>query len=296
MSTAAPARPKTVEDITNEALSRYANTPDPRLKEIMLALTKHLHAFANEVKLTEAEWFAGIEFLTRVGHMCSDNRQEFILLSDTLGLSMVVDLISNAKPAGASESTVFGPFHRDHPPEKGFGESIVDHDRGGTLALISGRVTGLDGKPIANAALDVWQAGADGLYDSQDTSLHGGMNLRGMYHTDAEGRFLVKTTRPVAYQVPNDGPVGDMLRAAGRHPWRPAHVHFLITAKGYQSLTTHLFDSIDPYLKSDVVFGTKESLIIKFNEHAADSEAAKKNGVNVPFVTANYDFVLAPAK
>ncbi len=296
MSTAAPARPKTVQDITNEALSRYANTPDPRLKEIMLSLTKHLHAFADDVKLTEAEWFAAIMFLTRVGHMCSDVRQEFILLSDTLGLSMVVDLISNAKPAGASESTVFGPFHRDNPPEKGFGESIVDHDRGGTLAFISGRVVDMNGKPIANAALDVWQAGADGLYDSQDTSLHGGMNLRGMYHTDADGRFLVKTTRPVAYQVPNDGPVGDMLRAAGRHPWRPAHVHFLIAAKGYQSLTTHLFDSIDPYLKSDVVFGVKDSLIIKFEEHAADSEAAKKHGVNVPIVTANYDFVLASAK
>jgi protocatechuate 3,4-dioxygenase beta subunit len=295
MSTVAPARPKTVEDITAEAISRYNKTPDPRLKEIMVCLTKHLHAFAKEVNLTEAEWFAGIQFLTRVGHMCSDSRQEFILLSDTLGLSMVVDLLSNAKPTGATESTVFGPFHRDNPPEKGFGDEMFDSTRGGVLTFISGRVTDMNGKPIANAALDVWQAGPDGLYDSQDTALHGGMNFRGLYHTDAEGRYLVKTTRPVAYQVPNDGPVGDMLRAANRHPWRPAHTHFLITAPGYASLTTHIFDSIDPYLNSDVVFGVKDSLIVKFEEHKTEDEAAKKFGAKPPFCTATYDFVLAPA-
>ncbi len=296
MSTVAPARPKSVEDITAEALGRYSNTQDPRLKEIMLCLTKHLHAFANEVNLTEQEWFRGIQFLTGVGHMCNDSRQEFILLSDTLGLSMVTDLLSNAKPAGATESTVFGPFHRDDPPAKEFGDSIVDHSRGGVVAYISGRVLDMNAKPIAHAALDVWQAGADGLYDSQDTTLGGGMNMRGLFHTDSEGRYLVKTTRPVAYQVPNDGPVGEMLRATNRHPWRPAHTHFMISAPGYQPLTTHLFDSIDQYLTSDVVFGVKDSLIVNFEEHSTHDESAKKFGATAPFVTASYDFVLPPAR
>ncbi len=295
-TTVVKPRPKTVDDITAEALRRYDRTPDPRFKEIMLALTKHLHAFAKEVNLTEEEWFKGILFLSRTGQMCTDMRQEFILLSDTLGLSMVTDLLSNAKPEGATESTVFGPFHRDDPPPKELGQSIVGKFRGGTPALITGRVVGLDGKPIAGAAMDVWQAGADGLYDSQDDSLHGGMDMRGLYHADSQGQYVVKTTRPVAYQVPSDGPVGEMLKAANRHPWRPAHVHFVVSAPGYQSVTTHLFDSIDPYLNSDVVFGVKDSLIVNFTEHKTADDLAKKYGIEAPYVTAEYDFVLAPAK
>jgi protocatechuate 3,4-dioxygenase beta subunit len=296
MSTAVTKpRPTTEDDITAEVLRRFEATQDPRLREIMLSLTKHIHAFVKEVRLTEAEWWKGIEFLTKTGHMCDDRRQEFILLSDTLGVSMVTDLISNAKPAGATESTVFGPFHRDGAPEREYGEDIVTADRHGVPTFISGRVLDLNGNPIAGAELDVWQAAADGLYDVQDTSLKE-MNMRGKFHTRADGSFLVKTTRPVPYQIPADGPVGQMLKATNRHPWRPAHVHFVVSAPGYQPVTTHLFDSADKWLDGDAVFGVKNSLIVDFKEHTTKDEAALRFGAEPPFCTAEYDFVLAPAK
>ena len=240
----------------------------------MLSLLKHLHAFIKEVRLTEPEWWKGIDFLTRTGHMCDDRRQEFILLSDTLGVSMVTDLMSNRKPAGATESTVFGPFHRDGAPEMPFGGDIARVDRGGVTTIVSGRVLDLDGKPIAGALLDVWQVSADALYDSQEPELEG-MNMRGLFRTDSEGRYQVRTRRPVHYQIPSDGPVGELLRATNRHPWRPAHTHFVISAEGYEPVTTHLFDSIDPYLNEDAVFGVKDSLIVNFEEHQTRDEAAK---------------------
>jgi len=293
--TAAKARPTTVDDITAEVVRRVQATPDPRLREIMTSLLKHLHAFVKDIGLKESEWWEGIKFLTDTGHMCDDRRQEFILLSDTLGVSMVTDLISNAKPEGATESTVFGPFHREGAPEREYGADIVTANRNGVTTYMSGRVLDINGKPIAGAELDVWQAAADGLYDVQDTSLEN-MNMRGKFHTDSEGRYLVKTTRPVAYQIPSDGPVGKLLKATGRHPWRPAHVHFVVSAKGYLPVTTHVFDSIDKYLDGDAVFGVKDSLICEFKEHTTEDEAAKKFGAKAPFCTAEYDFVLAPAK
>ena len=296
MSTAAvQPRPTTTDDITAEVLRRFEGTGDPRLKEILLSLVKHVHAFLKDVQLQESEWWEGINFLTATGQMCDDRRQEFILLSDTLGVSMVTDLISNGKPAGATESTVFGPFHRDGSPEKAYGDSIVGVNREGEICYCYGRVFDMNGNPIAGAELDVWQAAADGLYDVQDTSIEG-INMRGRFHTDKDGRYLVKTTRPVAYQIPSDGPVGKMLAAANRHPWRPAHVHFVVSAPGYDKVTTHVFDSVDKYLDGDAVFGVKNSLIAEFKAHDTRDEVGRELGAEPPFRTCEFDFVLAPAK
>jgi protocatechuate 3,4-dioxygenase beta subunit len=282
----------TEDDITAEVVRRFDRTPDPRLREIMLSLTKHIHAFVKDVRLNEGEWWKAIEFLTATGQMCSDKRQEFILLSDTMGVSMLVDLISNGKPAGATESTVFGPFYREGGPELPEGGNVAEGAEGGTPTIVSGRVLDMDGKPIAGAMLDVWQADPDGLYDSQRPGLEE-LQMRGIFHSGADGRYVIRTTRPVHYQIPTDGPVGTMLAATERHPWRPAHIHFKVTAEGYQPLTTHLFDDVDEYLDSDAVFGVKDSLICNFPLHETRDEEARQFGIEPPFCTAKYDFILA---
>jgi hydroxyquinol 1,2-dioxygenase len=287
-------RRTTEDDITAEVLARFAATPDPRLRQIMLSLISHLHAFVKEVQLTEAEWFQAIEILTEAGKMCSDKRQEFILFSDTLGVSMVVDLIDHRKPQGATESTVFGPFHRLGAPDLPAGGNIAHRDAHGMPALVSGRVLDLAGKPIANAMLDVWQAQSNGLYDSQDAHPEE-LHMRGKFHTDGEGRYLIRTVQPVNYPIPSDGPVGRMLKATGRHPWRPAHIHFVVLSDGYEPVTTHIFDRTDPYLQSDAVFAVKESLICDFARHEAPTPEASKLGITPPFLTAEFDFCLAPA-
>src|SRR5262245_33164284 len=220
------------DDITAEVLRRFESTPDPRLREIMSALVRHVHGFVKEVNLTEREWFDAIQFLSETGRLCDDKRQEFILLSDTLGVSMVVDLINHRKPEGATESTVFGPFHRDGAPELPAGGNIAPHDAQGTPMVITGRVLDLHGSAIAGAVLDVWQADSSGLYDSQYTDSDE-LHMRGVFRTDAEGRFTVRTVRPVHYRIPSDGPVGRMLEATNRHAWRPAHVHFVVSADGF---------------------------------------------------------------
>jgi catechol 1,2-dioxygenase len=287
-------RSMTEDEITAAVLQRFAAAPDPRLREIMQALVRHLHAFVKEVQLTEEEWFRAIEILTRTGQMCSDKRQEFILFSDTLGVSMVVDLINHRKPDGATESTVFGPFHRLGAPELPAGGNIAPLDKGGAPALVSGRVVALDGTPIPGALLDVWQAGSNGLYDSQDPALST-LHMRGKFRSDAAGRYLLRTVRPVHYPIPSDGPVGEMIRAAGGHTWRPAHIHFVVSAPGYEPVTTHLFDSEDPYLGSDVVFGVKPSLVCRFERCETTDEAAREAGLEAPFWRARYDFALKPA-
>ncbi len=290
----ATRRNKSEDDITAEVLARFGETPDPRLRQIMLSLIGHLHAFVKEVQLTEAEWFQAIEILTQAGKMCSDKRQEFILFSDTLGVSMVVDLLDHRKPEGATESTVFGPFHRLGAPEMEAGGNIAHRDATGVPTLVSGRVLDLDGRPIAGAVLDVWQAQTNGLYDSQDqnpASLH----MRGKFRTDAEGRYRIRTVRPVNYPIPSDGPVGAMLKATGRHPWRPAHIHFVVSAEGYEPVTTHIFDRADPYLASDAVFAVKDSLICDFVQHTTAEPDAARLGVTPPYCTAAFDFRLAHA-
>ena len=287
-------RSTTENDITAAVLERFSATPDPRLRQIMLGLIKHLHEFVKEVELTETEWFQAIEILTEAGKMCSDKRQEFILFSDTLGVSMVVDLIGHRKPEGATESTVFGPFHRLNAPDLPPGGNIAHRDAVGIPALVSGRVLDLDGKPIANAELDVWQAQTNGLYDSQDEKPDE-LHMRGKFRTDSEGRYLLRSVVPVNYPIPSDGPVGAMLKATGRHPWRPAHIHFVVTADGYDPVTTHIFDRTDPYLESDAVFAVKDSLICDFTRHEQPTPEAAKLGIIGPVYTAAFDFVLKPA-
>jgi len=270
-------------------LERMANCNDPRLKEIMASLVAHLHAFVKEVEPTFEEWLAAIQFLTRTGQICDEKRQEFILLSDTLGVSMLVDAINHRKPSGATESTVLGPFHVANAPVMEMGESI-SRDQKGEPLLMSGRVLDQHGEPVRNALLDVWQASADGFYDIQDDR-QPSMNLRGLFRTGDDGRYFFRTVKPSSYPIPTDGPVGAMLEALGRHPMRPAHVHFIISADRCEPLTTHLFVAGDPYLESDAVFGVKDSLIVPFVRHDDLTEAALA-GIPTAFYTAEHEFVL----
>lgn len=265
------------QKLTGEVLYRIRNTKNPRLKQVMTSFIKHMHAFVRDVKPTEEEWFKGIQFLTDTGHWSTGERQEFILMSDTLGVSMLVDAINHKARAGTTESTVLGPFHRLKAPRYPLGANIAKGKRDGKPCLVTGTVKDVKGRPVAGATLDIWQAGADGFYDSQKGKA---MNLRGIFKADAKGRFHFRCVRPEFYPVPHDGPVGRMLRATGRHPMRPPHLHFWITAKGYRPLITHLFVKGGRYLDSDAVFGVKPDLIIDFKKN--------KDGV----ATAHYDFVL----
>jgi len=288
------SRVKSEAEITDEVLRRFEVTTDPRLREIMQSLVTHLHAFAREVRLTDREWFAGIEFLTAVGKKCAGNRQEFILLSDTLGLSILVDKINHQIPGSATETTVLGPFYRPGAQELPPGGNMAAIDRTGTPLLITGRVVDVEGKPVAGAVLDCWQATSEGFYDSQMGDGEE-LGMRGVYRTDLEGRYFVRTTRPKFYPVPTDGPVGDMLRATDRHPFRPGHVHFMISAPGYQPLVTHIFDKSGEYLDSDTVFAVKDSLKVDFREQATQEALGKRAGIEPPYATAQFDFVLSPA-
>src|SRR5438067_370114 len=207
---------------------------------------------------------------------------------------MVVDLLDHRNPDGAIESTVFGPFHRLRAPEMPMGGNIAHRDRTGTPTLVRGRVLDLGGKPVANALLDVWQTQSNGLYDAQDEKPNE-LHMRGKFRSDAEGRYLIRTVLPVNYPIPSDGPVGRMLKATGRHPWRPAHIHFVVSADGYEPVTTHIFDRTDPYLASDAVFAVKDSLICDFVRHDAAAPEAARLGIAPPFLTAEFDFRLTPA-
>jgi hydroxyquinol 1,2-dioxygenase len=268
------------DTITQAVIARFANTPDPRLKEILTSLVQHLHSFAREVKLTEEEWLKGIEFLTATGHMCNDKRQEFILLSDTLGLSILTVAMNNDKPAGCTEPTVFGPFFLEDAPRYELGDDVANGAKG-EPCLVSGTVKGLDGKPVPNALINVWQADADGNYDVQYAHL-AHPQARGILHADDQGRFHFKTILAEAYPIPSDGPVGAMLKATQNHPWRPAHLHFMIEAPGYERLITHVFRNHDQYLDSDVVFGVRSTLIADWVKLPDGSYSLE------------YDFVLNP--
>jgi hydroxyquinol 1,2-dioxygenase len=256
-------------NITQAVIARFAQTPDPRLKEIITSLVQHLHAFAREVKLTEAEWMQGIEYLTATGQMCDDKRQEFILLSDVLGLSMLTVAMNNDKPAGCTEATVFGPFHVEGAPHFEHGQDVAQ-GAPGQPCTVRGQVRGLDGEAIAGAEIDVWQADADGLYDVQRPDLTHAQ-ARGVLHSGPDGRFDFHTIVAEPYPIPTDGPVGKLLDATRRHPWRPAHLHFMIKAPGYETLVTHVFRNGDRYLDSDAVFGVRQSLIADWKEQADGS-------------------------
>lgn len=277
------------DTITDAVIQRLADTPDPRLKEILTSLVHHLHDFAREVKLTEKEWSHGIQFLTATGQKCDDKRQEFILLSDTLGLSMLVVAMNNDKPEGCTEATVFGPFHVEGAPHYQLGDDLANGSKGDPC-LVRGKITDLDGNPIANATIDVWHADSEGNYDVQYAGLEEPQG-RGVLHSAADGSFYFKTVAVVAYPIPVDGTVGDMLRATNRHPWRPGHLHFMVKANGYETLITHVFRKGDQYLESDAVFGVRSSLIGEWvlQKDARESDGAKPGQ---PFYTLDFDLVL----
>ena len=279
--------------ITQAVIDRLANCGNPRLKQILSAIVTHLQELAREVRLTEAEWLQGIEFLTATGKMCSKSRQEFILLSDTLGFSMLLVAMNQAKRPGATEATVLGPFHVNDAPAAKQGADLARGALGEPL-FVHARVRSSDGQPVAGAEVDVWQADAEGLYDVQRPELGATRRARGILRTDTDGTLRFRTILPTAYPVPTDGPVGRMLVATGRHPWRPSHIHFLIRAKGYQTLVTHIFRDGDRYLNSDVVFGVRTSLIGDFVRHEP-GPAPDGSRLTVPFYTLNRDFVLDSA-
>lgn len=275
-------------------IARNARATNPRLAQVMAVLTRHLHAAVKEIEPTEAEWFEAIKFLTATGQMCNDWRQEYILLSDVLGVSMLVDAINNRKPSGASESTVLGPFHVADAPELPMGSDICLDQKGDPM-LVRGTIRSTDGSPIAGAKIDVWQANDEGFYDVQQKGIQPDFNLRGVFRTGPDGRYWFKGVKPKFYPIPDDGPVGQLLRALGRHPYRPAHLHYILDAAGHDRLVTHIFDPDDPYIASDAVFGVKESLLAKF-DLIEDPAAIKAAGFDRPFYLVEHDFILAPAQ
>ena len=277
-------------EVTDEVLASFAGTADPRLREIMDALVRHLHGFAREVRLSQGEWEAAIDFLTRAGHITDERRQEFILLSDVLGLSMLTVAINEPKAPGATEATVFGPFFVDGAPQVQLGGDLAQ-GAAGTPCYVSGHVLSTDGAALDGARVDVWGADEDGFYDVQ----YPGHRTagRGWLHTASDGGFRFWTVLPTPYPIPHDGPVGDLLTAAGRGPMRPAHLHFKVTAPGYRTLITHIFVAGDPYLGGDAVFGVKDSLVVPA-EHHRDGEAPDGSRREGEWTTMAYDLVLVP--
>ena len=274
----------TPDDLTQQVLGAFAETPEPRLHELITSLIAHLHAFATETGLTPEEWRAGIDFLTATGLKCDAERQEFILLSDVLGLSSLTEMINAA--GAATEATVLGPFYVRGAPRRATGEQI-GRPEDGDPALITGVVADTTGRPLPDATLDVWQSSANGLYDTQDPE-QPPFNLRGVFATGPDGRYAFRTARPVSYPIPTDGPVGGLLQATARHCWRAAHIHAIVSAAGHRPLTTHIFDADNPYLGSDAVFGVRDSLVRPFRPAGRDDPA------DVSFV-AEMNFMLVPA-
>lgn len=276
-----------VEVVTNR--NRFA--ADPRLKDVMEVIVRKLHEAVKEIEPTEVEWLEAIQFLTKTGQICDDYRQEFILLSDILGVSMLADAIQSRRPSGATENTVLGPFHVGDAPELEMGSDIC-LDQKGEPMFVHGYVRDIDGNPLKGVKIDVWQANDEGFYDVQQQGVQPDFNLRGVFRTGADGRYWFKAIKPRYYPIPDDGPVGQLLGKLGRHPNRPAHFHYLISQDGYHKLTTHIFDPDDQYIDSDAVFGVKESLMAEFKPIDDDVEAAK-HGFTGRFYDVEYDFALA---
>jgi hydroxyquinol 1,2-dioxygenase len=280
------------QSITQAVIERLAECREPRFKEVMTSLVTHLHDFVREVNLTEPEWMTAIQFLTQVGRTCTDKRQEFILLSDTLGVSVLVITLNHPADEGNVESTVMGPFYWENAPDLPLGSNLSAGVKG-EPTFYSGRVLSVDGKPLENALLDIWSGDGEGNYDMQIPG-ESGMKARGRIRTDAQGRYRFRSIKPTFYPVPTDGPVGMMLRKMGRHPYRPGHIHMIVSAAGHAPVTTHLFVADSQYLDSDAVFGMKESLVAQFERHPAGAGPDGEQ-MPTPFYTVNYDFRLRPA-
>lgn len=278
------------QDSVPVVVESFRDTPDERLRTILTSLITHLHGFVRDIEPTDAEWQQAIDFLTHVGHRCDDTRQEFVLLSDVLGVSMLVDAINNRRSATATETTVLGPFHMVESPRRPLGADISsDHD--GVPCVFAGLVRSADGTPLPGAQLDVWQANGSGFYDVQQPDIQPERNLRGLFTADSHGRFWLRTVVPSFYPIPHDGPVGALLNATGRHPNRPAHIHMIAAADGHATVTTHVFVEGSPYLDSDTVFGVKQSLIRPVTV-VDDPALAAHYQVPNPFRLLRFDVVL----
>lgn len=287
-----------VHSLTDEVLARLAGCTDARFKQLMTSLVTHLHDFVREVDLTGDEWMQAIQFLTATGQQCTDKRQEFILLSDTLGVSMLVVALAQARAGGAAqgatpatEATVQGPYYWEGAPDRPLGFDIGEGVPG-EPALYTGRVTDTEGRPLPGALLDVWSGDGEGNYDMQMAD-NTEMRARGRFRTDEQGRFWFWSIRPSYYPIPMDGPVGRMIERMGRDPNRPGHIHMVVSAEGHVPVTTHLFVADSPYIETDVVFGVRDSLVVPFERHepgtAVDGRPMRK-----PYWSAHYDFRLAP--
>jgi catechol 1,2-dioxygenase len=273
----------TEQTAADAVVDSFAATPDPRLRELLSSLVRHLHAFVRDTEPTIAEWERAIDFLTATGQKCDSQRQEFILLSDVLGISMLVETINNRTADTATESTVLGPFHMVASPARALGDTI-DLVGTGPQCVLEGRVLSADGTPLPGAVLDVWQANDQGFYDVQQPGVQPAGNGRGLFTADQDGAYWFRTIVPTYYPIPTDGPVGTLLDATKRHPYRPAHIHFIATAPGHRPLTTHIFVAGSPYIESDAVFAVKKSLITEFTPAGDPDQPAR----------ANFDIVLQP--
>lgn len=285
-------RSVTKDNITDVFTAYFAEDTDPRVREVLGALARHVHDFAREVNLTHAEWQMGIDFLTRAGDITTPERHEFVLLSDVMGLSSLVDMLHSREDA--TSSSVLGPFHVSNPPPLEIGGDMKN-DFEGEVLLVEGTVRDTEGNPIAGAEIDIWQTAPNGLYSSQDPDQHI-HSFHGLMTTDENGRYAFTTVRPVSYTVPSDGPVGDILKAAGRHPWRPSHLHYIVSAKGFRNLVTEVFPDDDPYLDEDTVFGVRSDLVMKYVPQPAGSfpEGFALSGkVTEAYSRVDFDLVLA---
>jgi hydroxyquinol 1,2-dioxygenase len=279
----------TEANLTDVVLERWKNIPDPRLREVMGALIKHVHAFVREIEPTQKEWATAIDFLTRTGKMCDDKRQEFILFSDVMGVSMLVDAINNRLPTGATPTTVEGPFHVANAPAMDNGANMAK-GAPGIACFVVGKVSDLDGRPVANASLDLWQTDGEGYYEAQRDVTEPWM--RGLYHSQPDGSYVVRTVAPIGYTIPMDGPIGELMRRTNISHMRPAHIHFCLESPGHHRVVTHLFQRGCEFIETDVVYGVKEPLIVDFVKQPAGAKAPTGEVMNEPFYVVKYDFVL----
>jgi hydroxyquinol 1,2-dioxygenase len=279
----------TEENLTDVVIERWKNIPEPRLRRIMASLIGHLHAFVREIEPTEQEWITAIDWLTRTGKLCTQKRQEFILTSDVLGVSMLVDCINHRLASAATPTTVTGPFHIHDSPRLASGANMAA-GAPGEPCFVAGVVRDLDGSPIAGALLDIWQTDGEGLYEAQRDVAEPWM--RGIYESGPDGSFVVRTVAPIGYSIPMDGTVGELMNRTDISHMRPAHIHFLVEAPGYHRLITHLFQRGGPYIETDVVYGVKEALIVEFRKMPAGSKAPTGEMIDTPFHIVNYDFIL----